>query len=307
VLQRHARRGGRDLSDAPLVAGVETGGTRVRCVVATGPDDVRAEASVPTTTPGETLTRVAEFLRAHAAGVAAIGMACFGPVDLDRRSPTFGHITSTPKPGWAGTDVVGALSALAVPVAFDTDVNGAALAEHRWGAGGGADPFVYVTVGTGIGGGAIVNGRPLHGLVHPEMGHVPIPRDPVDPFAGACPYHTACLEGLASGVALERRWGTPAETLHAGHEAWRLQARYLALGLVAITAVLSPPRVALGGGVMRAPGLLARVRAQLETALAGYVRAPELVAPALGERVGPLGAVALAQSGLDDGGYNNAR
>ena len=307
MLQRHARRGGGRLSRAALVGGVETGGTRVRCVVGTGPDDVRAETIVPTTTPVETLGRVVEFFRAHAGGLAAVGVACFGPIDLDRRSPTFGRITTTPKAGWANTDVVGALRTLSVPVAFDTDVNGAALGESRWGAGRGVDPFVYVTVGTGIGGGAVVGGRPLHGLVHPEMGHVPIAREPGDTFAGACPYHGGCLEGLASGVALRERWGAAPETLPAEHDAWRLQARYLALGVAAIAAVLSPPRIVLGGGVMRAPALLARVRAETAKALAGYVRAPDLVAPALGERAGVLGAVALAQVRLTEPGYNSAR
>jgi fructokinase len=273
----------------------------VRCAVGTGPDDVRAETTMPTTTPAETLARVLEFFRAHT-GIAAVGAACFGPVDLDRSSPTFGRITTTPKPGWRGADVVGALRTLSVPVAFDTDVNGAALAEARWGAGRGVDPFVYVTVGTGIGGGAIVGGRPVHGLVHPEMGHLPIARDSADAFAGACPYHRDCLEGLASAVALSRRWGAPPETLPAEHEAWRLQARYLARGVAAIAAVLSPPRIVLGGGVMRAPGLLARVRAETATALADYVRAPELVPPALGERAGVLGAVALAQATLAEAG-----
>jgi len=257
---------------------------------------------VPTTTPPETLGRVADFLRPHAERVAAVGIACFGPIDLDRRSPTFGWITTTPKPGWARVDVVGAFRALGVPVVFDTDVNGAALGEHRWGAGRGVDPFVYLTVGTGIGGGAIVNGRPLHGLVHPEMGHVPIPRDPEDSFTGACPYHGGCLEGLASAVALRARWGTAPEALPAEHEAWRLQARYLALGIVAITAVLSPRRIALGGGVMGAAGLLERVRRDVADRLAGYVRAPELVAPALGERAGVLGAIALAQRTLAERG-----
>ena len=256
---------------------------------------------MPTTTPAETLGRVADFFRTHAERVAAIGIASFGPIDLDERSPTFGWVTTTPKPGWARANVVGAFRALSVPVAFDTDVNGAALGEHRWGAGHGVDPFVYVTVGTGIGGGAIVNGRPLHGLVHPEMGHLAIPRDPADPFAGACPYHGDCLEGLASAVALRARWGAAPETLPAGHEAWPLQARYLALGVVAIAAVLSPRRVALGGGVMRAAGLLERVRHEVEARLAGYVRAPELVAPALGERAGVLGGLALAQSALARG------
>jgi len=243
---------------------------------------------VPTTTPAETLGRAADFFRTHAERVAAIGIASFGPIDLDERSPTFGWVTTTPKPGWARANVVGAFRALSVPVAFDTDVHG-------------VDPFVYVTVGTGIGGGAIVNGRPLHGLVHPEMGHLAIPRDPADPFAGACPYHGDCLEGLASAVALRARWGAAPQTLPAGHEAWPLQARYLALGVVAIAAVLSPRRVALGGGVMRAAGLLERVRHEVEARLAGYVRAPELVAPALGERAGVLGGLALAQSALARG------
>ena len=283
------------------MGGVETGGTRVRCAVGTGPDDVRAETTVPTTTPAETLRRVLEFFRAHTE-ITAVGAACFGPIDLDRSSPTFGRITTTPKPGWRGADVVGALRTLSVPVAFDTDVNGAALAEYRWGAGRGVDPFVYVTVGTGIGGGAIVGARPVHGLVHPEMGHVPITRDSADTFAGACPYHRDCLEGLASAVALSQRWGALPETLPAEHEAWRLQARYLALGVAAIAAVLSPPRIVLGGGVMRAAGLLARVRAETLKTLAGYVRAPDLVPPALGERAGVLGALALAQATLAEAG-----
>jgi len=288
------------------LGGLETGGTRVRCAVATSPEDVRAETVVPTTTPGETLGRVLEFFRSRPERIAAIGVACFGPVDLNPRSATFGRITTTPKRGWAGTDVVGALRPLSLPVAFDTDVNGAALGEHRWGAGRDVDPFVYVTVGTGIGGGVVVNGRPLHGLVHPEMGHVPIPREPGDDFPGVCPYHGACLEGLASGVALERRWGAPPDTLPGDHEAWRFEARYLALGVRTIAAVLSPPRIVLGGGVMHAPGLLGRVRTEVAAALADYVRAPELLPPALGERAGVLGAVALARMAIDSGEYNNA-
>ena len=234
--------------------------------------------------------------------MAAIGLAWFGPLDLDRRSPTYGFVTTTPKPGWQRADVAGAFRAVGVPVTIDTDVNAAALGEYRWGAGRGADPFVYVTVGTGIGGGAIVHGRPLHGLGHPEMGHIAVPRDPADPFAGACPYHGACLEGLASGVALRNRWGTAPETLPAQHEAWRLQARYLALGIVAITAVLTPQRIVLGGGVMHAPGLLERVRTETAATLAGYVRAPELLAPGLDQRAGVLGAIALAQQALSERG-----
>jgi fructokinase len=271
-------------------------------VIAAGPDDVRAEMSVPTTTPTETLGRAVDFFRTHAARVAAVGLAWFGPLDLDERSPTYGFVTTTPKRGWERADVAGAFLALGIPLALDTDVDAAALGEYRWGAGRGVEPFVYVTVGTGIGGGAIVNGRPLHGLGHPEMGHLAIPRDPTDTFAGACPYHGACLEGLASGVALRTRWGAAAETLPEDHQAWRLQARYLALGVVAIATVLSPRRIVLGGGVMRAPGLLERVRTETDAALAGYVRAPELRPPELGDRSGVLGAVALAHRALSERG-----
>jgi fructokinase len=257
---------------------------------------------VSTTTPAETLGRAVDFFRTHVPRVAAVGLAWFGPLDLDACSPTHGFVTTTPKPGWQRADVAGAFRALGVPIALDTDVNAAALGEYRWGAGRGVEPFVYVTVGTGIGGGAIVNGRPLHGLGHPEMGHIALPRDPTDGFAGACPYHGACLEGLASGVALRSRWGVAPETLPAEHEAWRLQARYLALGIVAITAVLAPQKIVLGGGVMRARGLLERVRTETDAALAGYVRTPELLTPGLGERAGVLGAVALAQRALSERG-----
>lgn len=238
--------------------------------------------------------------------MAAIGIASFGPVDLDPRSPTFGFITTTPKPGWAHTDVAGPFrAALGVPVVFDTDVNGAALGEHRWGAARGVDPCVYLTVGTGIGGGGVVNGRLLHGLLHPEMGHVRIPHDrAADPFRGACPYHGDCLDGLASGRALAERWGTPAETLPATHQGWALEAEYLALGLISIIAVLSPRRIVVGGGVLQHRPLLGRVRRRVVELLAGYVAAREVVAdvdtyivpPALGTDAGVLGAIALAHT-----------
>lgn len=293
------------MSTPDLVGGVEAGGTLWRCAIGTGPGDVRAEAVFPTRTPAETLPEVVAFFRDQALRPAAIGVACFGPIDLDRVSPTWGFITTTPKAGWAHTDVADRLRAtLGAPVAFDTDVNGAALGEARWGAGRGVDPFVYVTVGTGIGGGGVVNGRLLHGLVHPEMGHVRLPHDrAADPFAGACPYHGDCLDGLASGRALRERWGCPAEALPADHPGWRLEVEYLALGLVSIIAVLSPRRIAIGGGVMQPPHLLPRVRRRVVELLAGYVRAREvgddldgyLVAPALGRRAGVLGAIALAQ------------
>ena len=279
------------------VGGLETGGSKVLCVVGTGPADVRAHADFPTTSPAETLNRALDFFRAHAP-LTALGIASFGPLDLDPRSPSAGFITATPKSGWSHVDVAGTFRrALQVPVAIDTDVNSAALAEWRWGAGAGCDPVVYVTVGTGIGGGAIVGGRPLHGASHPEMGHMRVPRHPDDPFAGACPFHGDCLEGLASGAAIRARRGLPAEALTVDDPVWALEARYLALGLANIVATLSPQRIVVGGGVMRQPSLLARVREEVRALLAGYIGMPEglLVPPALGERAGVLGALALAQ------------
>jgi len=292
----------------PLLAGVELGGTKVACLVGTGPRDIRAEIRIPTTGPAETLARVGDAL-ARAADrlgpLGALGVCCFGPVDPDPASPTFGHVTTTPKPGWQGADVAGTLGRrLGVPVGFDTDVNGAALGEHRWGAARGFRTFVYLTVGNGIGGGGMAEGRLLHGLVHPEMGHLPVPRDPErDPFPGCCPFHGDCLEGLASGTALRQRWGRPGEELRERREVWDLEADYLAAGVTAITLVLSPGRVILGGGVMQAPGLLPRVRERLARRIAGYLRHPRLsgnledflVAPGLGSRSGVLGALVLAR------------
>jgi fructokinase len=283
--------------DTPCVGGLETGGSKVLCAIGTGPDDVRAHACFPTTSPAETLTRAIEFFRAHAP-LAALGIASFGPLDLDPGSPSAGFITDTPKPGWSRVDVAGAFRrALQVPVTIDTDVNSAALAEWRWGAGIGCDPLVYVTVGTGIGGGAIVGGRTLHGPAHPEMGHMRVPRQPADPFPGACPFHGDCLEGLASGAAIRARRGLPGEALTVDDPVWALEARYLGLGLANIVTMLSPRRIIVGGGVMRRVSLLERVREEVRALLAGYVRVPEefLVPPALGERAGVLGALALAQ------------
>ena len=278
-----------------LVGGVEAGGTKFVCAIGRGRDIV-AETRIATTRPAETLAAVAAFFAGHGP-LAALGIASFGPVDLDPRSPSYGFVTTTPKPGWAHTDLAGSLRrALGVPVAFETDVNAAALAEQRWGAARDVASVVYVTVGTGIGGGAVVNGRPLHGLVHPEMGHARIPHDrAADPFAGACPHHGDCWEGLAAAPALAARWGRPPESLPDDHPAWGLEARYLALGLVNLVLTLSPERVVLGGGVMRRARLLDRVRAELTALVGGYVRVADIAAPGLGERSGVLGALALAQ------------
>jgi fructokinase len=293
-----------------MLGAIEGGGTKFNLLIGTGPDDIVEETRFPTTTPAETLERSIEFFRRPRRGIriAAVGVASFGPIDLDRASPTYGFITTTPKPHWAHTDVVGSLAAaLGVPIGWDTDVNGAALGERRWGAGRDADPLVYITVGTGIGGGAVVQGRPLHGLLHPEMGHLPMPALEGDAFAGICPYHGRCLEGLACGPALQARLGRPAQEVGPDDPVWELEAQYLAYGLFAISVVLSPQRIVVGGGVAGAPGLLDRVRRHLARVNSGYIARPALnteletyvVPPGLGTRAGVLGALELARAAYE--------
>jgi fructokinase len=290
-----------------LFGGIEAGGTKFVCAVGTGPDDLRAETRFPTTTPQETIGQAIAFFteQAKKEPLAAIGIASFGPVDPNPASPTFGYITTTPKPGWANTDLAGEIGrALGVPIGFDTDVNGAALGERRWGAAQELDTFIYLTIGTGLGGGGMVNGRLMHGLIHPEMGHMRLPHDwTADPFAGACPYHGDCLEGMAAGPAMEKRWGQRAETLPADHPAWALEAHYLALGLVNLICTLSPQRIIMGGGVMAQPQLFPLIRRKTQELLNGYVQSPQIleridqyiVPPGLGNRAGVLGAIALAE------------
>jgi fructokinase len=287
-----------------VFGGIEAGGSKWECAIGTGPDDVRASTTIPTTTPAETIVRAVAFFQRQEP-IDAIGIGSFGPLDSNRDSPTWGYITTTPKPGWAQTDVGREIGRrLAVPVAFDTDVNAAAVGEHRWGAARGLDTSCYITVGTGIGGGGMVGGRLLHGLMHPEFGHMRIPHDrSADPFAGSCPFHGDCWEGLASGRAIEARWGTPAADV-TDEAAWDLEARYLALGLVSVICVLAPQRIVIGGGVMKQPALLERVRRDIVGLMNGYLNAPLLgdgiatfvTAPALGPRAGVLGALALAAS-----------
>jgi len=286
-----------------VFGGIETGGTKWRCAVGTGPDDVRAAESIPTTTPAETIDRTVEFFQS-VGSVDAVGIGSFGPVDRDVASPTWGQITTTPKPGLAHTVVWPEIRRrLSVPVAFDTDVNAAALGEHRWGAAQGLDTFCYITVGTGIGGGGMAGGKLLHGLVHPEFGHVRIPHDlDRDPFPGVCPYHGDCWEGLASGRAIEGRWGRSASELIDDEAVWELEAHYLALGLISVICILSPQRIILGGGVMAAPGLLERIRREVKDLLGGYVQSPAvgdgmagyITLPSLGSQSGVFGAIALA-------------
>lgn len=292
-----------------LFGGIEAGGTKFVCAIGRGPADLRAETRFPTTTPEETIGQAIAFFKEQARQepLAAIGIASFGPVDPNPASPTFGYITTTPKPGWAQTDFAGAIGqALGVPVGFDTDVNVAALGEYRWGAAQGLDTFIYLTIGTGLGGGGLVNGQMVHGLIHPEMGHIRLPRHPDDPYPGACPFHGDCLEGMAAGPALQGRWGQRAETLPVDHPAWAIEAHYLAYGLVNFICTLSPQRIIMGGGVMEQSQLFPLIRRKTQELLNGYVQSPEIleridhyiVPPGLGNRAGVLGAMALAEQQL---------
>lgn len=291
-----------------LFGAVESGGTKVVCLLGRGPGDVSEEASFPTGRPGDVLDAIVDFFRQaqqRHGNIAALGFASFGPVDLDEDSPRYGHVTRTPKAGWSSVDVVGPLSsALGVPVAFDTDVNGAGIGEYEWGAGRGLDNFVYVTVGSGIGAGIIIDGRPLHGVSHPEIGHIRPPRSvQEDPFPGICPFHGDCLEGLASGAAIVARWGKTLEELEPSDQPLRLEAGYLAHLCTELTYMVSPHRIIIGGGVATCAGLLEAVREQTVRRLSGYLSGPlyqgsledYIVRPELGQRAGVLGAVALAR------------
>jgi fructokinase len=286
-----------------LYAGMEAGGTKSLCAIGAGPDDIRAQAQFPTRTPEETIRKVIDFFKVHEP-FAAMGIATFGPCDLDPASPTYGCITSTPKLGWENVNLLGIFrQAFNIPIGFDTDVNVAAFGEWKWGAGQGLNTVIYLTVGTGIGGGGIVHGRMMHGLIHPEMGHIRVPRVAHDTFVGNCPYHGDCLQGLAAGPAIEARWGKPATELPPDHPAWEMEARYLALAVNDLVCVLSPQRIIPGGGVMHQNHLFPLLRQEVRRLLNGYVQSPMIiehidayiVPPILGDRSGVLGAVALAR------------
>jgi len=292
-----------------MFGGIEGGGTKFACLLGRGPQEIVAEHTFPTTNPHDTLGEALRFFRDAAVGyrLEALGMASFGPIDLDPQSPTYGSVTTTPKVGWQHTDIVGLLRGqLGVPIGWDTDVNGAALAEQRWGAAQGANPVVYITVGTGIGGGACVNGAPVHGLIHPEMGHMLVARAAGDSFEGICPYHGDCLEGMASGPALEARTGRPARALAPDDALWDLEAYYLAWGVKTVMDVLSPQRVVLGGGVMEQRHLFPRIHRHVQRLHNGYLQHPAVTAqidryivpPSLGSRAGVLGALELARLAL---------
>jgi len=287
----------------PLYAGVELGGTKCVCTLAGGYDDILEQVTVPTTFPDETLVAIEQtLLEWHRAGqIQALGIGSFGPIDLDRHSNTYGSITTTPKPGWRGADVAGRLQrALNVPVGFDTDVNGAALAELKWGAGQGFRDLAYVTVGTGVGVGIICNGKPVHGFAHPEAGHIRIARMPGDDWSGSCPFHGDCVEGLAAGPAIKARLGV--EHLHdfpPDHPVWETVAWALAQLCHALVCTAAPSTILIGGGVVTGqPHLIERTHRLLVESLAGYVSLPGgrayVQAPGLGSQAGPLGSIALA-------------
>ncbi|KGE70796.1 ROK family protein [Spirochaeta lutea] len=294
----------------PLLAGIEAGGTKFVCAVGYSPVDILKEIRFPTTTPEETMTRAYDFFKEcqeEYGPIASLGIGSFGPVDLDRRSKTYGYITSTPKVRWAGTDIVGFFkSRMDVPIGFDTDTGAAALGEGRYGAGRGCDTFLYLTIGTGVGGGVVVDNKALHGLVHPEVGHIRlVPRED-DTFQGTCPFHGTCLEGMAAGPAIQERWGKPGIELPEDHPAWDLEAYYLAQGLAAMVLTLSPQRIIMGGGVMHQPQIFPALRRYLKEFLNGYVDRPEIteeredyiVFPERENQAGITGALLLAQDQL---------
>jgi fructokinase len=286
----------------PLVAAVELGGTKINLAVGTGPDDLRAEAVIPTTDPISTIRAAIDFLRAQK-GLAAVGIASFGPVCLDRAALEWGNITATTKPGWSDTPVATAIAeATGLPVAFDTDVNGAALGEYRWGALQGCGVGLYLTVGTGLGGGVVIDGVPLHGRIHPEMGHIRLKRTAGDDFAGVCPFHGDCLEGLVSGPAVMARLGHSLSHTEPGDAGRAMVIDALGQGLASLVLTLSPDRIVIGGGVAKTPGFHAEATERLRHWLGDYVAIPErfVVPPALGDHAGVAGGIALAQDLLDD-------
>ena len=290
-----------------LYGGIEAGGTKFVCAVGSNPDDLCVNV-IETTTPDETISRVIAYFKEQNSTkkLSSIGIGSFGPIDLNRNSKTYGFITSTPKLNWENVDFVGAIrSSFNIPIGFDTDVNAAAIGEYQWGAAQALTNFIYLTIGTGIGGGGIINGIPLHGLLHPEMGHIFIPRDNSDKksYEGNCPRHKDCFEGLASGPAIRNRWGRPPQDLNQDHPAWEYIAKYISYALVNYICTLSPQRIIIGGGVMKQSKLYPLIHQMVKELLNNYLQLPEIteniqnyiVPPTLGDRSGILGAIALAK------------
>lgn len=292
-----------------VYGGIEAGGTKFVCVIGSGPTDIQAEVRFPTTDPAETLGRTIDFFRQHMIKtrqrLEGIGIGSFGPLGLVPGTSDYGKITTTPKSGWAFTALRDTIEkGTSTPTVMDTDVNAAALGEGYWGAARDLRDYIYLTIGTGIGGALVSGGKPHHGLVHPEIGHMRIPHDKhEDPFAGICPFHGDCFEGLASGPAILARVSQPAESLPEYHPVWDLEAEYIGLALTNLVCTFSPQRIILGGGVMQQPQLFPMVRLRVQHFLNGYVHAPEIleavdqfiVPPVLGQQAGVLGAIALAR------------
>lgn len=281
---------------------IEAGGTKFVCGIGYEDGEVIERISIPTTTPEETMRHVVDYFKEK--NVDALGVGSFGPIDLDVSSATYGYITSTPKEHWNQYDLVGELKKhFQVPIGFDTDVNAAALGESLWGAAKGLDSCLYMTVGTGIGVGAVSEGKLVHGMLHPEMGHILVRRHVEDHFAGSCPFHGDCLEGMASGPAIEARWGKKGVELASDLEVWELEAYYLAQALMNYILVLSPKRIVIGGGVMKQEHLFPLVRNVVVQLLKGYIQHENvlnridkyIVPPGLGDNAGLCGALALAR------------
>ncbi len=286
---------------------IEAGGTKFVCSVAADPDHYFSEIRFPTTTPQETLAKAVSFFKEQKQkyNLSAIGESCFGPIDLDKRSPTYGYITTTPKAGWEFTEVTGVLEReLGLPVGFDTDVNGAALAEYKWGNPTKVDSLVYYTIGTGVGAGVVIHGQPVHGLVHPEGGHILVRQDKeIDPYSGFCSYHGNCLEGLCCGPSIKECFGVPAQDLPSDHPFWEILAGYIAQACVTQICQISPEKIVLGGGVMEQKQLFPMIHKKVLLMLNNYVKHPMILEhidqyitpPVLGNRSGACGAIALAQ------------
>jgi fructokinase len=273
------------------------------CAVGDENGVIKDRTSFPTRQPEETFADMIAYYKNW--DIQALGIGCFGPVDLNRQSRTYGYITKTPKPGWGNCDIVGAFKdALGVPVGFDTDVNGAVLGEVTWGAAKGLDSAIYITIGTGVGVGVYVNGGLLHGLVHPEGGHILLIRHPKDTYEGKCPFHKNCVEGLAAGPSIEARWGKKAAELADRDEVWDMEAYYIAQAITDYILSYSPQKIILWGGVMHQEKLFGMVRKEVLNLLNGYVAHETItehidqyiVPPALGEDPGIMGAIKL---GLD--------
>lgn len=291
-----------------LIGGIEAGGTKMVCAIGDENGNIKDRMSIPTGKPEETLAEIIRYFEKWE--IEALGIGSFGPVDLNRNSKTYGHITKTPKPGWENCDIVGTFEkALKIPVGFDTDVNGAILGEVTWGAAKGCDSAIYITIGTGVGVGVYCNGRLLHGLVHPEGGHMLLGRHPEDKYEGKCPFHSNCVESLASGPAIEERWGKKAAELADRDEVWEMEAYYIAQAIANYICAYSPQKIILWGGVMHQEQLFPMVRSRVKELLNGYVHhemieekiEEYIIPPALGENPGILGAIQLGVLELQNG------